>query len=84
MMYPYPDDRVNLADTFTNLELTKGAPMNAISNSSSFSLVRHCTQGSLAKVVIPEKTASAVTNTHISKNIEVKCAIPSPSPGYWA
>jgi hypothetical protein len=41
--------------------LTKGAPMNAMSNGTCFSLVRHLTQGSFANVVIPEKIASAVT-----------------------
>jgi hypothetical protein len=35
--------------------------MKAISNGISFSRVRHCTQGSLANVVMPEKIASAVT-----------------------
>jgi hypothetical protein len=45
------------------LKLTKGAPRNAISNGTCFSLVRHWTHGNFAKVVIPEKTASAVTDT---------------------
>ena len=40
---------------------TKGAPRKAISNNSSLSLVKHWTQGSLAKVVMPEKIESAVT-----------------------
>jgi hypothetical protein len=35
--------------------------MNAMSNGTSFSFVKHFTQGSLANVVIPEKMASAVT-----------------------
>jgi len=44
-------------------KLTKGAPRNAISNGTSLSFVRHCTHGSFAKVVIPEKIASAVTES---------------------
>ena len=35
--------------------------MNATSKGTSLSFPRHCTHGSLAKVVIPEKTESAVT-----------------------
>lgn len=35
--------------------------MNAMSKVVSLSLPRHCTQGSLAKVVMPENTESAVT-----------------------
>ena len=45
------------------LGLTKGAPRNAMSNGTCFSLVRHWTHGNFANVVIPEKTASAVTGT---------------------
>lgn len=36
--------------------------MKAMSNGTSLSLPKHFTQGSLAKVVIPEKTESAVTD----------------------
>ncbi len=46
--------------------LTNGAPRNAMSNGTCFSLVRHCTQGSFAKVVIPENTASAVTGRKVN------------------
>ena len=42
--------------------LTNGAPRNAISNGTFLSFVRHWTHGSLAKVVMPEKMESAVTN----------------------
>jgi hypothetical protein len=35
-----------------------------MSNGTSFSLVKHCTQGNFAKVAIPEKIASAVTRIH--------------------
>ena len=42
--------------------LTKGAPMKAMSNGVSLSLVRHWTQGSFANVVMPEKMESPVTD----------------------
>jgi hypothetical protein len=35
--------------------------MKAMSNAVSLSLPRHCTQGSFANVVMPEKIESAVT-----------------------
>lgn len=41
--------------------LTKGAPTKATSKGSALSFPRHCTQGSLAKVVMPEKIELAVT-----------------------
>lgn len=44
-----------------NVVRTKGAPRNATSNGTFFSLPRHWTQGSLANVVMPEKMESAVT-----------------------
>jgi hypothetical protein len=49
--------------------LTNGAPRNAISNGTFFSFVRHWTQGSLAKVAIPEKMESAVTGKQRRKRI---------------
>jgi hypothetical protein len=52
---------------------TKGAPMKAMSNFSSIPfLLRQSAQGSLAKVVIPEKTEYAVTaNVGESRSIIV-------------
>jgi hypothetical protein len=45
-----------------------------MSNGTFFSFVRHWTHGSFANVVIPAKTASAVTNYEQSSNILYACA----------
>lgn len=53
--------------------------MKAMSKGTVLSLVRHCTQGSLANVVMPENIASAVTySTLASDNAILYKNLPSP------
>lgn len=53
--------------------------MKAISKGIVLSLVRHCTQGSLANVVIPENIASAVTVRRLAlEGVLLQNCVPSP------